>query len=91
VAAAGDVELQCRLQEVVQAIETVRSAHLQASGYLHRELTAALPRLLSGSRQEAKSVEVEGVGRLTIVEVESIDREAVSVPEKETNRRRSEG
>jgi hypothetical protein len=90
-AATGDDELRRRLQEVVQAIDTVRSAHLQASGYLHRELTAALPRLLAGSRREAKTVELEGLGRLTIVEIESLDREAVFVPEREANRRRTEG
>jgi hypothetical protein len=91
VAATGYAELQRRLQEVVQAIEIVRSAHLQAAGYLHRELTAALPGLLSGSRRQAKSVEVEGVGRLTIVEVESIHRETVSVADREANQRRTEG
>jgi hypothetical protein len=91
VAATGDDELRRRLQDVVQAIDSVRSAHLQASGYLHRELTAALPRLLAGSRRDAKTVELEGVGRLTIVEIESLDREAVPVPEREANRRRSEG
>jgi hypothetical protein len=91
VVATGDDELRRRLQEVVQAIEIIRSAHLQASGYLHRELTAALPRLLAGSRREAKSVELEGVGRLTIVEIESLDREAMFVPEREANRRHTEG
>jgi hypothetical protein len=91
VTATGDDELRRRIHEVVQAIETVRSAHLQASGYLHRELTAALPRLLAGSRREAKTIELEGVGRLTVVEIESLDREAVTVAEKEANRRRVEG
>ena len=89
--ATGDVQLRDSLEEVRRAIHAVRSAHLQASGYLHRELTAALPRLLSGSRREAKSVEIEDVGRLTIVEVESMDSQAVSVPEKEANRRRTDG
>lgn len=91
VAATGDDELRRRLQEVVQAIDTVRSAHLQASGYLHRELTSALPRLLAGSRREAKTLELEGVGRLTIVEIESLDPEAVFVSEREANRRHTEG
>jgi hypothetical protein len=91
ISATGDVQLRDSVAEVREAIHTVRSAHLQASGYLHRELTAALPRLLGGSRREAKTVEVEGVGRLTIVEVQWMDREAVSVSEKEANRRRTEG
>jgi hypothetical protein len=89
--ATGDGLLRDSLEEVRQAIHTVRSAHLQASSFLHRELTAALPRILAGSRREAKSVEVEGVGKLTVVEVEFIDRQPVFVPEREVNRRRTEG
>jgi hypothetical protein len=89
-AATGDAELEHRVPEVWKAIETVRSAHWQASAYLYRELTAALPGILAGNRREARSVDVEGIGRLTIVEIESIDRAAVLVSEREANRRRTE-
>ncbi|HEX3658545.1 MAG TPA: DrmE family protein [Pirellulales bacterium] len=90
VQATGNVQLRNSLEQVREAIHTVRGAHLQASSYLYRELTAALPRLLAGSRREAMSVEVEGVGRLSIVEVQFIDRQPILVPEKDVNRRRIE-
>lgn len=88
--ATGDAQLRETLEDVRSAIRQVRGAHLQASAYLHGELLRELPRLLSGDRRAAKCIDIEGLGRLLVVEVSEIEPEPVQVALAESNRRRQE-
>jgi len=69
----GDPALQAKHAAVARAIDQVRSVHLEASGYLIRQLFARLPRQVDGAEMgPSLAVEIEGLGRARVVRVEEI-------------------
>jgi len=79
-------ELQAKLYEVKIAIREVRGAHLQASSFLVNKLLSAAPSRLSRSTGAALTIEIEGVGRAVVAEIESIDSEHTPVAVSRANR-----
>lgn len=84
--AAGDEDLDHRLQEIHSAIAQVRSAHMQASRAIIKKLNAHLARNLSDIDDTGVSFEIEGLGKLFLVRVESVDTEQSNVPFYKVNR-----
>jgi hypothetical protein len=84
--ATKNAELLAKLHEVKAAIREVRGAHLQASGFLVNKLLSAAPSHLSHSTGKAVTLEIEGVGRAIVAEIESIDSEHTQVAVSRANR-----
>jgi hypothetical protein len=79
--ATGNISLIKRIDDVKEAISIVRSAHLQASGYITDRLLSNLPRILDseqGSDTEIRRsmvLELDEFGQIMILRVEEIDKE----------------
>jgi len=77
--ATKNPEFQAKLYAVKAAIREVRGAHLQASSFLINKLLSAAPARLSRSTGAALILDIEGVGRAVVAEIESIDSEHTQV------------
>lgn len=79
-------EIQEQLDYVRRAIKEVRGAHLQAAHFLAEKLIAQLPSFLTHGGDSSHTIEIEDIGQATVVQIEFIDEEDVSVPLTEVNR-----
>ena len=84
--AAGDDGLEAMLEEVLEAIENVRSAHRQAAHRIIENLNKVVAENLDDIEESDFAIEFEGVGTVTLVCVESIDSECSQVPYHKANR-----
>lgn len=82
----GDRELKAKLAEIRSAIREVRGAHLQASSFLVNKLLEAAPARLKETRNGFFSLEIEGVGKAVVVQVEEIGDEPIKVSYSRANR-----
>lgn len=83
--AAGDDELEAVLDETLEAIESVRSAHRQAAHQIIKKLNKAVAENIDDIEESDFAIEFEGVGTVTLVCVESIDSECSQVPSHKAN------
>jgi hypothetical protein len=83
--AAHDSELLGSAQEVTQAISVIRSAHLSAGQRLTRLILQELRGRTQDIRDEPTLFDL-GYGEAWVVQVETIDAEAVQCPANKTNR-----
>ncbi|MEJ7848382.1 MAG: DrmE family protein [Pyrinomonadaceae bacterium] len=84
--AAGDDDLDQKLHEIHSAIAQVRSAHIQASHQIIKQLNAHLVENLSSIESTILSFEIEGLGKVFLVRVESVAAEQYFVPVHKVNR-----
>lgn len=82
----ADSELDSRLEEVRRAIKEVRGAHIAASHFLVRRLLTILPQHLEAITSESLKIEVEGIGRAIVTQVNDIGAEVISVDSSKANR-----
>jgi hypothetical protein len=82
----GDRELNANLNRVQDAIREVRGAHLQASDFLIKKLLESIPSRLSEKSEPAFSLEIEGVGRAVVAQVEEIGEGFVTAGYSRANR-----
>jgi hypothetical protein len=82
----GDRELKAKLAEIRSAIREVRGAHLQASSFLVNKLLEAAPARLRETRNGFFSLEIEGVGKAVVVQVEEVGDEPIKVSYSRANR-----
>jgi hypothetical protein len=82
----GDRELNANLGRVQDAIREVRGAHLQASDFLIKKLLESIPSRLTEKSEPAFSLEIEGVGRAVVTQVEEIAEGFVTAGYSRVNR-----
>lgn len=85
-AITGDSELESTLVEVRQAIKEVRGAHQQASHFLIKKLLEAVQAYLAENKGASFSIEIEGVGRAVVCQIEEIGDEIITVGYSRANR-----
>lgn len=79
--ATGNISLTDRIDDVKEAITIVRSAHLQASGYITEKLLDNLPTILDSEQgpdteiRKSMVLELDQFGQIMILRVEEIDEE----------------
>lgn len=84
--AAGDDFLEKRLSEIKDAIEKVRSAHMQASRGIIKKINFSLSKSLSDISESDLSIDVEGLGKIYLVCVENIDHRKTQIPFHRVNK-----
>jgi hypothetical protein len=82
----GDKMLQSRLEEIKLAIREVRSAHLQASNFLVKQLLQAAPKQLIEMKKSSFEIDIEDIGKAVVVRIEEIGEEDVTVSFSNVNR-----
>jgi hypothetical protein len=85
-AVSGDPGLRTRLAQVKEAIREVRSAHLQASGYLVEKLLEAVPSHLADSGSQSFRIEIKGIGAAIVCRIESMENSSAPVAISRVNR-----
>jgi hypothetical protein len=83
--AAGDKELLASLQLVINAISTIRSAHLSAGMHLTKLILSELRGRIRDIRDEPTLLDL-GYGGAWVVQVESVEAEPINWPANKTNR-----
>jgi hypothetical protein len=81
-----DSVLTGKTAQVRSAIREVRSAHLQASGFLIKKLLEVVPSHLIDRGNGSFRLEIEGVGAAVVCRIESIDDKYRQLPESRVNR-----
>ena len=81
-----DRDLNASLNRIQDAIREVRGAHLQASDFLIKKLLESIPLRLAEKSEPAFSLEIEGVGRAVVAQVEEIAEGFVTVGYSRVNR-----
>lgn len=82
----GDTELKSQLQDVRLAIKEVRGAHLQASSFLAKKLIESLPSYLKNVTTQTMTVEIEGIGRAVVAQVEYVAEKPTILSTAKVNR-----
>ncbi len=83
--AAGDKDLLASLQQVIDAISTIRSAHLSAGMHLTKLILGELRGRIRDIRDEPTLLDL-GYGEAWVVQVESVEAEPINWPANKTNR-----
>ena len=91
--ATGNVMLNDNIVSVKEAISMVRSAHLQASGFITRKLLVALPGVIDSEQQqidfsteEANDLDLDEYGKVNILRIDDIGRDTMDIEVKWVNR-----
>lgn len=91
--ATGYKLLNDNLTKVKEAISIVRGAHLQASGFITRKLLTVLPSIIDSEQdqkdfsvEEAIVLDLDEYGKVNILRVEDIGRDAMDIEVKWVNR-----
>lgn len=80
--ATMDKELNDNLQQVLDAVSTLRSVHLQAASYLNRQLISKLPHMMSNVNKTLTQIEtfrLDQYGTITLASVDRVSEEYTEV------------
>lgn len=83
--AAGDKKLLASLQQVTEAISTIRGAHLSAGMHLTKLILGELRGRIHDIHNEPTLLDL-GYGEAWVVQVESVETEVINWPANKTNR-----
>jgi hypothetical protein len=80
--ATMDKELNENLQQVLDAVSTLRGVHLQAASYLNRQLISKLPDMMGNvnkSLSQVVTLKLDQYGTITLASVDRVSDEYTEV------------